>query len=346
METKKLAAFSAAHFCVDGMCAVLLWASFGQLHIPVLVLLAYHALAFGIQPVVGSFCDDHREFPAGVLGVALTALGCLCAIVFPWGGVVLAGIGNSLFHVAGGYVSLHHNSTKLAPGGVFVAGGAMGITLGGMAGKLFPPVWILLMAALILGGVGGYLCARMDVSAEVKKQSTVFQVIRTDRRVGWVLAVTVLSIVIRGYAGLIVPMDWKTQSWMGILTGCALMLGKGSGGFLADRFGAKRVSVTALLLAIPCMWCSGIAPLSLLGIFLLNIPMSVTLAALCSCMPENTGLAFGLAPLGLFIGYALNMLYTPSGLTAKLLITAMYALSACMLWMTLRARTDDRRADL
>lgn len=335
MKKERLITYTLSHFCVDFLCVLILYGTFSHLSSAVYAFLTYHILGFGLQPLAGYFNDSHLKLSAGALGSLLVLIACIFTLLNSWIAVILAGIGNALFHVGGGYVSLHHGTNKLNFGGIFVAGGALGVALGTILGKAIP-LWAIAIIGIIIGGISLIISAKNDISVTEKMTPTCFTLVRTNLNLTLVLIITIFSIIIRGYAGLILPLDWKTQLWMSLITAMVMTLGKGLGGFLADRFGARKVCFIALLLAIPCVWCSNIMVISLIGIFLLNVPMSVTLAILCQCFPNNTGFAFGLAPLGLFIGYILALFAIPSGFSAKILISFLYIISAGMIYFILK----------
>ena len=79
--------------------------------------------------------------------------------------------------------------------------------------------------------------------------------------------------------------------------------GKALGGILADRFGWVRVAMIALLSSVPMiMFGAGAAYLAVVGMFLFQMTMAVTLAAVARLFPGQPSLAFGLPCLALIIG--------------------------------------------
>jgi len=101
-------------------------------------LLLYHVLAFGLQPVFG-LAVDAAGTPrlAAVLGCLVSA-GALLFPASPGLAIVVAGIGNAIFHVGGGVVSLRLTPHRAAAPGIFVAPGSLGLLLGAILGSHGP----------------------------------------------------------------------------------------------------------------------------------------------------------------------------------------------------------------
>ena len=136
-----LATYGLGHAAVDATCAALLFAAATSGRIParqaVFAFLLYNVVAFALQPAFGMLVDRWRVArPAAILGGLLTATALPLSLLprMALAGVVVAGLGNAIFHVAGGSISL-----RLAPGrasapGIFVAPGAAGLAVGALLG--------------------------------------------------------------------------------------------------------------------------------------------------------------------------------------------------------------------
>ena len=110
--------------------------------------------------------------------------------------------------------------------------------------------------------------------------------------------------------------------------------GKALGGWLSDRFGARRVGVLSTLLCIPfLLFGRDLMLVSILGVFCFSLTMSITYGMLLSVMGDRPGVAFGITTLGLFVGllpvfafgsfgYAVN-----SGLIVALSLGSAYLLN-------------------
>jgi MFS family permease len=102
----------------------------------------------------------------------------------------------------------------------------------------------------------------------------------------------------------------------------AVFLGKLLGGFLADRFGWQRCTLSALLLSILLLsFAEDYVAAQVLGFFLFNMSMPVTLIALSNLMPRYPGTAFGLTAFVIASG-ALTAYFIPPD-------TGFFILSVC-----------------
>ncbi|MBQ6579823.1 MAG: hypothetical protein IIX33_03225, partial [Oscillospiraceae bacterium] len=90
----------------------------------------YNFIAFGLQMIIGAYCDEHRKFPSSALGCVLVLSAVLVSPFVPWVSLVVTALGNAFFHVGGGIDSLVHSGGKLSRSGIFVSAGALGVVLG------------------------------------------------------------------------------------------------------------------------------------------------------------------------------------------------------------------------
>ena len=149
-----LVLYGATHIVVDACSAAVVFGILARHAVAtdtfLGLLLLYHAMAFGLQPLLGLAVDR-----TGAVRLA-TALGCLVSAValllsLPMAAVIITGIGNALFHVGGGVVALRITPQRVTAPGFFVAPGSLGLLLGAILGRSGP--WAsygLLLAALAL----------------------------------------------------------------------------------------------------------------------------------------------------------------------------------------------------
>jgi len=125
-------------------------------------------------------------------------------------------------------------------------------------------------------------------------------------------------------------MPWKTSVLLMLLPAAAACLGKAGGGWLADRFGARRIGVGSLLVSLPLLVFGIPYPaVSVAGILAFNMSMSITLCAIFSELPDHPGLSFGLTTLALVAGTL------PTGFFALPAAFAQPMLFACILLSSL-----------
>ena len=319
-----LALNSLAHLLVDGLCAAVLFGPVRDAGGAVELILLYNTLAFSTQCLVGLWADKlKKQGPASALSMALVVLGFALPLR-PILRVCLVGAGNSLFHVAGGVMTLQRSGGRAGKLGVFVAPGAVGLSLGTLwprLGKLF---------AVLLS-----LCALAAIPLENRTPERPRPEARTVPPVSLAVPLLLaLAVAVRAMGGAAVSFPWKEGTALTlVLTGC-VFAGKTAGGFLCDRVGSER---TALLSMVPAAvlvaFCARWAVPSLAGQLLLNLSMPVTLWLMYRAMPDQPGFSFGLAASALWPGTFLGLLLNESALPPRPFMLLGFLLGiAAVLW--------------
>lgn len=289
--------YSLAHAVVDAACIAVVFAmvrvGINQIW-P--IILMYDVIAFSIQPLLGLLVDRLKiTAPLAAVGMMLVAMSTLM-LDAPLAAVIVTGIGNALFHVAGGQVSLELDFGKATLPGIFVAPGALGVTVGIMIGKSgsfisWPfEIILLVLAVAVLFLPRHTSTAPRDLPGKIRW----FEAI---------LLLLLVSVAIRSLVGQSLVLPWKADP--GLLIGFTLcvVLGKALGGLLADRFGWATVGVGGLVISAPILaFCTSSPAMIYAGIFLFNLSMPVTLVCVSRLLPGRSGFAFGLTALALIIG--------------------------------------------
>lgn len=300
----RLGVHTLSHFAVDFSCLFLLFGAFSASAAAeqslILGFLLYNALAFGLQFLLGALRDRFPRLPLASLGCALTLCALLLSpsmrVVSPLAPVLICALGNACFHVGGGVDTLLLANERMADSGVFVSSGSLGVLLGTLAGKSG--------AAMAIPAVLMALCLLLSLLTRPCVGEARFHAANERRSFAVLLTLLLSAVLLRSMVGFLVPMPWKSEPAYLFLPACAAFLGKASGGFLADRFGARRVGFVSLFGAAILLVFLNRAPyLCAFGILLFNIPMPITLCAICDLFPRNTGLAFGLSTLMLLLGF-------------------------------------------
>src|SRR5512138_105562 len=149
--------YSLSHALVDATCAATLFAiaALGRTEPQDLfyVVVFYNVIAFSTQPMLGLLVDIFKApVYSAIGGILLVAVSTLF-LQFPFLAALIAGLGNALFHVGGGVVSLNLDSGKAALPGIYVAPGAFGLMVGTLIGKgghflAWPFILLLIGSAL------------------------------------------------------------------------------------------------------------------------------------------------------------------------------------------------------
>lgn len=298
-----LSVYGTMHALVDAVCAGVTFSILKNEIIDTqtffILVILYNILAFGLQSLFG-LASDYFKSPrlVALMGVIFTITSALIFLYLPVLAVIFAGLGNALFHVGGGSISLNLTPKKAAAPGVYVAPGAMGLLIGTLLGKSGQFVaWPFILGLLILS-ILMFIIRKPAMNYERNNNSKqgvdYFELI---------LFLVLLSITIRSLVGMTLVFPWKTDINLLIILTIAVVLGKALGGIFADRFGWIRVAVGALVLSIPFLIFGANVPfLAIIGMFLFNITMPITLITISNILPGRPGLAFGLTCLALVLG--------------------------------------------
>lgn len=299
-------------------------------------VLGYDLLAFAGQVPCGYLIDRLGwRRGAALAGLALTAAALLVGPALGVVVVVLAGLGNALFHVGAGAMVLAGSGGRAAPAGVFVAPGALGLGLGILLGRHFVavPAWPILLAVAVAP-------VAVWVSSKAERADTGAPALRSPlarrRAVVLVLGLLAFSVAIRSLVGTVGADGCPRGLALLVTLPAVAFAGKLAGGFVADRFGFIDVAMVALLASAPLLaFAAGDPWLALPGLLIFQMTMPVTLVAALRALPAWPGLGFGVLCLALVAGTLPAYLpggWRPSGWPLLLLVLA----SALALYVALR----------
>ena len=295
--TPFITTYAIAHLLVDAACAFLF---FGILEFSgniILFMLLYNGIAFVLQAPFGYLIDKALNPKlAAIVGLLFIALSFLFWSKI-YTALIIVSIGNALFHVGGGSLVLSLKEKKATFSGIYVAPGGIGLALGSFLSisrveinlMLFP--FILLVLSSIL-----YFIKTPNFNRTVERK-------RMPNYSVLIVALIMIPIAVRSLIGLSIEFPWKENQYLFMILIAALALGKVFGGILADKYGLIKIGIGGLLLSVPLLaFYSSIPLLAILGAFVFNFTMPVTLIAILRVMPQNRGLSFGLTTAALFIG--------------------------------------------
>lgn len=300
----------------------------------VLYIILYNVLAFGLQFIIGHVLDKYSKPKYAAVGgfVCLT----LAYLVWttPMLAVVLTGIGNALFHVAGGKVVLSGEKRKATHAGIYVAPGGIGLALGLYLSmhSVFLNSWMV--SAIMFGVCLVLLVTRIPSFPEEKDKR---QALTRDGIVTIIVVLLMLSIVVRSVIGLSMDFPWRTHVGLLVVLTLAIALGKSAGGILADRFGWMMTGVGGLIVAAPMLaFGSAIPSMGLAGILIFNFTMPVTLVAISRLLPGRAGFSFGITTLALLIGAVPTFFPYKDWIRHEWVVFSLILVSALALYLGLR----------
>ena len=309
-----LFAYSITHFLVDFACAFLIFRGIVGTADGYLCVLLYNFCAFAMQMPLGIIADKwNRNFLCAVIGCAFVAAAYGFGR-YPAAAVIVAGLGNAMFHIGGGIDVLNISEKKLGALGIFVSPGAFGIYFGTMLGRgnSFSAVFI----PLALIAAAGLIFALYKARGGAYPQNAAFALESAGcRHILAACACLFFVVCLRSYVGLALDFAWKGRAYWGIALICAVVLGKITGGFAADSWGPRRTALISLAFAALLFLFSALPLAGVMAVLLFNMTMPITLWAMARIFPAAKGFAFGLLSFGLFLGFLPIYLgiYPPAG---------------------------------
>lgn len=294
--TSCLSVYGITHALVDAGCIMLLLGGIDVREDLLAYVLLYNVLAFGLQLPLGLLSDRlHQPVVAAITGVVLVALS-LMLFLHPLSAIILAGIGNALFHVGGGTVALNLSPGKASLPGVFVAPGGIGLFTGALILKLYGFHPLIFVIALL--GMGTLML--------IVKTPLVFYAARKEKlgsALDFAILLLLITICIRSMVGLSIEFPWKSNPLLLIMLTASIALGKALGGFIADYLGWIKTAVGGLVIAsILLVFGKQSALAGISGLFFFNLTMPVTLVAISNVLPGRPGFSFGLTTFAIVTG--------------------------------------------
>ena len=314
------------HFLVDGLCLCSLYllmnASFEMLHFFGFFVI-YNVLAFLTQPLTGWWADrmEQRHWLL-FLSVAFLTLGVLTVSLlnaplsanYPVIAVVASiflGMGNSLFHVWGGKQTVIKKGNDMRHIGVFVSTGALGLAVGFVLCS-----WALLYIFLLSICVLGYIFVKMELDMKFAQMTEVKgseSDVNDSESPSWGKAVVCLAIIaiaafvlFRSFVGESISSGIHKDNLLLLIFAAVAMAGKMAGGWIARYSGIVWSTSIFIIGAMICYFLKSEGMTTvLIGLFLINCTMPVTLYLANCLLKEREGLAFGILAAALIPGYLL-----------------------------------------
>lgn len=292
------------HFIVEIICFFYLSRVTNNSHFVWLVPFVYDAIAFVPQSLIGYISDRYPKINMGYIGIFLLILAIIIYSLFnvsTYISLIILCLGNAFLHVSGAEVTLKTSEGKLSHSAIFVAGGSFGVISGKLLAKTsINPLYMIFLALTMIPFI-------MLADTYVTKNSNTkkFDYVNPKINKELIVLLAVFIVFVRGYMGYGIPTSWNKTTLQTIIFFCTMGFGKALGGILSDRFGIRKIAKVSTLGAIPFL-CFGdnIMLVSIIGVMMFSMTMSITLGILVSVLKKNPGLAFGHTTIGLFLGTA------------------------------------------
>ena len=332
------------HFVAEVICFYTLNTYIESPPVTWLILLAYDMLAFVPQSVIGYISDKRPKIPLTLFGLPLLAAAMILQhhTELTFVSLILLCLGNAVIHVNGAEVTLRTANGSLSHSAIFVSGGSFGVITGKLLGAAGTPYWLLLF--LIVSAVPFAILAQMYLK-DVPAASEPCRAFRYNNpKVNkYIVILLALAVVItRSFMAYGIPTSWLKTKPQTVLLFVFMGVGKALGGVLSDLFGIKKTALSSILLALPLLlFGDKHMYVSLFGILLFSMTMSVTLAILVSVLPKSPGLAFGLTTIGLFLGALPVFFFRIRSIALNTVLLSALTV-ACFACLFISLRKDDR----
>lgn len=303
----KLFLLSLMHFVTDGLCSFLVFAKLypNNPESAFLVFIGYNILAFVTQSPIGMLIDRYNK-PKAFLSVSMVAMLLGYAFSDFWLlSVVLIGMSNSLFHVAGGKYVIDKSGNDISHLGIFVSTGAIGLVLGQRCTS-FAPIPYVFFAILIVVGI-------LIIFSEDSETKPYLEKYENYEASTIALLAVIAVVAIRSFVGKVVSPDFNLTGNMFLLVSLSTALGKAMGGVCSKLLGIKLTTYASMVIAALCLTLGvGNALVFLVGVFAFNFSMPITLYFANILLKGQEGFAFGTLAASLVPGYFLAMSFTYS----------------------------------
>lgn len=294
------------HFVTEIICFFVMSKTIGNTAYLWMCPLIYDAFAFVPQSIIGYISDKYPKINMGIIGTILLLIGLITFSLNLLPGmfteILILCLGNACIHINGAEVTLRSSNGKLSHSAIFVSGGSFGVITGKLLARTNISFWIIAILGLTM--IPFILLAeyyRKESNEEEACEK--FDYHSHKLKPGLIILLAVLIIIVRGYMGYGLPTSWNKTTIQTIMLYCTMGMGKALGGILSDAFGIKKIALISMILALPFLLIGdNLMFISLIGVLLFSMTMSITLGLLVSVLKKNPGLAFGLTTIGLFLG--------------------------------------------
>ena len=302
------------------------------------IILIYDFFAFVPQALFGEIHNKNKNLNLGYLAIIFFALSIpmiyssnqLIYIL----AILLVSFANAIMHECGAIAVATVSKDKIFPSALFVSGGTIGIVIGRYFAEarvtidyLF--IFIVLMLFILT------LTDKTWCKENVKYINV--NVVNNKYSSQVIFLVAFFVLIVRSFMGFVLPLAWKQSFFHVVLLSLFLGIGKAWGGYLCDTIGYRKVAFISTLVCVPfIIFGNRFMILSLVGIMLFSMTMSITYAMLLSIIKNNPGVAFGITTIGLFVG-AVPLFFTSfSGVANIVIIVVMSVVSFVLLYKVLK----------
>lgn len=325
--------YGITHALIDATCAATIYSISASAEQFLLMIVLYNVLAFAFQPFIGLLSDYFKKpRTTAIIGIIITIISAPLFFIAPWLATILAGLGNATYHIGSGTISLNLTPRKATAPGIVVAFGAIGLLIGTLIGKIglfVPMILAIFIVLLIISIIIILLIPKIQIDYEKKRIKS------KDYKFLDIILILVLTVIAaRSFIGSTLIFPWKGNMTLLFVLTLGVFLGKALGGVIGDKYGWIKISVGSMLISIPLLMFVNYPVLNIIGMFLFNMTMPITLVALSNMIPGRPGYAFGLNCLALMIGFLPSLIGVKISNT-PIIIALVLVVTASILWKSL-----------
>ncbi len=337
------------HYVTEVLCFFVLAKVFGDSIILWLTPFIYDMAAFVPQSIIGYWSDKHPKINIGIIGTVLLVFGFTTYFLNLLPGtfteLIILCLGNACIHVSGAEVTLKSSNGKLSPSAIFVSGGSFGVITGKLLAKTRISYWFISLLGL---SIIPFVLLAEYYKNDIKNQEDAcksFNYHNPKVKPGIIILLAVFVVIVRGYMGYGIPTSWNKTVLQALLLYFAMGFGKAFGGILSDAFGIRKVAIMSVLFSLPfLLFGDNVMIVSLIGITLFSMTMSITLGLLVSVLKKTPGLAFGLTTIGLFLGTAPIFFIKLITFMANALVIVVSTIICLLILLYIIRKADDRES--
>lgn len=304
---------SATHLLVDCLCVCSLYmlAATKSYSDIISAIILYNIIAFCTQPFTGIIADKvaKREYllytSVALLSIAVIITDfCSAYPAAPLTAAIVLGTGNSLFHVWGGKQTAEKSNNDILSLGIFVATGAMGLSIG----YLFHSRQLLYATIILIALLSTTYTAIDTKGTHVQSDENKKAVYKPLLIFA---AMLILSTIVGGRSFISEEFSSTMAKEYNIilLIGIISTAGKIAGGAITRYIGLKSTIALLLIATAACYPLRHTGTFTALtGIFVINCTMPITLYLANKVLRGREGLAFGILAAALMPGYIIAAL--------------------------------------
>jgi len=265
--------------------------------------LFYDFFAFVPQGLFGYLNDIGIRINFAFLGIILSTVSLILLYfnISPFLVIFLLSIGNCMIHIQGAEDTLRSSCGKMSSSAIFVSGGSFGVITGKILAMYNISVWIIILINLL----SFILISIINKYRYLIKDENLDKYNYSNKKINFkiIIALSVFVVIVRAYMGYGIPTSWNKTLLQTILLYFSMGVGKAIGGILIDNIGIRKTAFISTIGSLPfLLFGNNIMFISLIGVLIFSMTMSITLGLIISEIKKYPGVAFGFTTLGLFLG--------------------------------------------